>query len=420
MKTTYMDVFKVKGISSLFIINFLLRAGAWMFSTAIVVFTLKVFGSSALAGTAVFFSGIFSILMGPFTGTIIDRYNKSFIIKLSLFFTGIGIFLIPILNYFDVLPKFLFIGLIIFTGLTKPVALTAVATLFPILIPEKYWDKANGLDGVNQEVSVIFGQLLVGTLFASLLPEVAMGIVAMFYFFAIIFVKKDIPSTNSSKDTASNIKTIFDETLQGISYVFKHNKTLKSLSLNVPIYVITFGSLTILLPLIVYNRLDGNEFYIGLLWAIEGVAALLSNYFFGKVNTEGKEKTYLLTGMGISLIGFLLLAFSTNIYLLILSLMFIGGTQGLVDISLNSLRQRVTEPLWYGRAFAINGTAIGLGMPVGSLIAGYFAKEWFEITLFLPIVAATLACLFIMKTLKSEHTEINKVTDEISIERNVN
>src|SRR5438067_886809 len=47
-----------------------------------------------------------------------------------------------------------------------------------------------------------------------------------------------------------------------------------------------------------------------------------------------------------------------------------GTTSGPADIALFSMRQRRTDPAWYGRAFAISMSLNFAGTPLGSAISG--------------------------------------------------
>jgi len=48
----------------------------------------------------------------------------------------------------------------------------------------------------------------------------------------------------------------------------------------------------------------------------------------------------------------------------------VGAAQGGLDVALFSLRQRVTDPAWFGRAFAVSMHLNYSGLPVGSALSG--------------------------------------------------
>ena len=47
-----------------------------------------------------------------------------------------------------------------------------------------------------------------------------------------------------------------------------------------------------------------------------------------------------------------------------------GGAGGPIDIGMFSMRQRRTDPDWYGRAFAVSMSLNYVGNPIGSAVAG--------------------------------------------------
>jgi len=47
-----------------------------------------------------------------------------------------------------------------------------------------------------------------------------------------------------------------------------------------------------------------------------------------------------------------------------------GAAGGLIDIGMFSMRQRRTDPAWFGRAFAVSMSLNWVGSPIGSAAAG--------------------------------------------------
>jgi hypothetical protein len=47
-----------------------------------------------------------------------------------------------------------------------------------------------------------------------------------------------------------------------------------------------------------------------------------------------------------------------------------GAAGGTIDVGMFSMRQRQTDPAWYGRAFAVSMSLNWAGSPVGSAAAG--------------------------------------------------
>jgi predicted MFS family arabinose efflux permease len=71
-----------------------------------------------------------------------------------------------------------------------------------------------------------------------------------------------------------------------------------------------------------------------------------------------------------STIAIALLPFATSLAVVALAVIVVGVANGPFDIALFTLRQRKTDPAWFGRAFAVSMSVNWIGQPVGSALAG--------------------------------------------------
>lgn len=252
--------------------------------------------------------------------------------------------------------------------------------------------KASGCE----HLAVIMGPAVIGILISLFDPNKAVIGIAICWAIggASVFFIKNLGNTSKENKKAN----IVVESWLGLKYLWD-NPVLRGLALAMPLYTMTFGVLTVSLPILVEERLALEKASVGIFWSVIGIASLLSNLYFGRFNSEGKERNSLALGMLISLIGFAALAFSPNILLLLIGLLLIGSVQGLVDINLLSLRQRSTDSDWYGRVFSMLGMILGFGSPIGSSAAGFVLSYSLTITLLIPVITglvAVMLCMFII------------------------
>ena len=71
-----------------------------------------------------------------------------------------------------------------------------------------------------------------------------------------------------------------------------------------------------------------------------------------------------------------------------------GLLEGPLDIGMFTMRQRRTDPAWFGRAFAISMAVNGIGFPLGAAVAGSLAEVSIGLAILVGVVAAGLATLF--------------------------
>jgi predicted MFS family arabinose efflux permease len=66
----------------------------------------------------------------------------------------------------------------------------------------------------------------------------------------------------------------------------------------------------------------------------------------------------------------LVLSFGAALITVVIAMVIAGAANGPLDLGMFSLRQRATEPAWFGRAFAVSMSLNYLGVPLGAAIAG--------------------------------------------------
>jgi predicted MFS family arabinose efflux permease len=79
-----------------------------------------------------------------------------------------------------------------------------------------------------------------------------------------------------------------------------------------------------------------------------------------------------------------------------LAIALIGLANGPFDIGLFTLRQRRTDPAWFGRAFAVSMSLNSVGNPIGSALAGPLIARSLNVALWAAVAACLLAAVFPM------------------------
>jgi hypothetical protein len=76
-----------------------------------------------------------------------------------------------------------------------------------------------------------------------------------------------------------------------------------------------------------------------------------------------------------------------------------GMASGPFDIGMFTLRQRRTDPAWFGRAFAVSMSLNFVGMPIGSALAGPLIGQSLNVALWAAVGFALLAGVFPLLTI---------------------
>ena len=141
---------------------------------------------------------------------------------------------------------------------------------------------------------------------------------------------------------------------------------------------------------------------VGALWSVAGVASVIAGLFAGRINTEGRERHIIVAGLGLSAFGCLLTLIQAPVALVMAMALF-GLAAGPMDIGLFALRQRRTDPRWFGRVFAISMSLNFAGMPVGSALAGPVVERSIPLALALAAAIAIAGCAVPLLVIPREH-----------------
>jgi predicted MFS family arabinose efflux permease len=130
-----------------------------------------------------------------------------------------------------------------------------------------------------------------------------------------------------------------------------------------------------------------------------GAAGLVSALVAGRVATLGRERQIMLGGILVSAVAMASLPFATSVTAVAIALIVLGAANGPFDISLFTLRQRRTDPAWFGRAFAVSMSVNYVGTPIGSALAGTLIGRSLDVALWAAVAMALVAGIFPMLTI---------------------
>jgi MFS family permease len=168
---------------------------------------------------------------------------------------------------------------------------------------------------------------------------------------------------------------------------------------------------TIILPLLPFysERMGATPTVVGGLVSIYAICQLIAGPILGQLSDRmGRRPMLLVSQMG-TLVGFLLLAFSTHIWMLFLARAIDGATAGNLTIA-QAYISDVTRPEQRARSFALIGVAFGFGFLVGPAISGYLAHFGYQAPIFAASALSftTILCTFFLlprREVIHEHNE---------------
>ena len=363
--TTYTALFRIPGFPRLATGVVLARTALQMMQLTIVLFVLQRFHSPSLAGITVFFAIAPGIAVSPLAGALLDRHGRVRLITLDYLVGAATLGSIAALDAAGLLTPAVLLPIVTVGSLTYSLSNSGARSLLPLIVPKNLWDRANALDSIAYAVTMGVGPALAGALTAFSGSRSALLTTAALYLLAAIMMAR-LPEP----DVAAAPRQVLLQAVDGLRYVLFRNPTLRGIALLVSLLNVGMGMMLVALPVMVMQRLHGDAAIIGELWAVYGFASVPSALIAGRFDSEGRERLVMGVTTLVNALGIALLAFAGNVWVAGFAMLVAGMANGPFDVAMFSMRQRRTDPAWFGRAFAVSMGLNWAGQPIGAALSG--------------------------------------------------
>jgi predicted MFS family arabinose efflux permease len=315
----------------------------------------------------------------------LDRGSRVALMRLDYLVGSTCITAIGVLSLLHSLPTCVLLLVVSAASITTPLSRVGGRSLYPVLVPRSLWDRSNAADSGANVVATVLGPGVAGVAVALVGPRAALLLPAIVMLAAaVVLIGFVVPDTHSGVTVS-----VLNDARAAIGYVWR-NRVLRMLAGTMTVFNACGGIMTVAIPFIVLRGLHGGSTTVGMLFAIMGGTGFLAGLITGRFGTENREKRLLAISCMATAGAFVLLAFDRHELVLVALIAVIGIANGPLTVAMFSLRQRATEPLWFGRAFAVSMNINFVGSPIGAAVAGALLTRSIALTL---LVAASCAVI---------------------------
>jgi MFS family permease len=386
IEPSYAALLRVPGFGRVVLGTVLARLGGAMWEIVLVLFVLQRYQSPSLAGLTVLLAILPGLALSPVAGALLDRQGRLRLMILDYAVTATLMATIVALSLDHRLPPPLLLLIVSVLGVSNILSITGARSLFPLMLPRALWDRANGLDTSMYSLTAVIGPAIAGIVVARFGPEVgllATASVAAIASVSLIGVREPIARTQPAG-------SLIGDSWAALLYVVRH-ATLRGLAITLFLANLGYGVITVGVPVLVLRQLHGSAANVGQIFAIVGFAGLAAGLLIGRVNTEGRERLLIAGCIAVQVPTLALLAFATNLPLVFAIAVVAGATGSVINVGIFALRQRRTEPAWFGRAFAVSMSLNFAGAPIGSALSGPLLEQSIALPLLLGAAISAVA-----------------------------
>jgi MFS family permease len=386
--------------------------GTWMTQVASSWLVYRLTNSALLLGMVSFSGQIPALLLTPFAGVWVDRWDRRMVLKVTQVLAMLESLALAVMVFSGHENIWYILALTMFQGAVNAFDIPARQTF----VVEMIEDRADLPNAIALNSSMMNGARLVG-------PSIAGAIIAIAgegYCFLIdgisyIAVIASLVMMTTKPGEEKIHENLFSSMKAGWQYVMGYDPIRSILAL------IAFISLvglpyTVLLPVFASEILHGGPNTFGLLTGATGLGAFISAILLAmRKSIVGLGKRMAITSLtfGAALIAF---AFSQFFWLSMLLMLVVGFSMMQVIASGNTILQTIVDEDKRGRVMSFYTLAFIGAAPIGSLVAGALANRIGAVP---TVIVCGLLCIIASLWFFGRLENIRRIVRPLYIERGI-
>ena len=379
---------------------------------AIIWYLTKETGSATILSFATLLSMIPMVLLSPFAGPLVDRWDKKRLLILTDIIVALfAMVLVVVGTISDTFPLWLVFVSLFIRAIAQTFQMPTIQSILPTMVPEEELTRINGQLGMVQSANFIIAPAIGAFLF-TVIPInwlILLDVLgAVFGVGLLVFVT--IPKVISQGETIH----LLTDTKFGVKKLYK-NKGLWHIMLNGAVFTLLFMPAASLYPLMTMGYFGQNVGQAGLVEVVYSVGMLAGGAvigFFGKWKDRMKPifMAYVVVGTTIGASGLLPGTTQGFFYFLLLNA-GAGFATPYFNTLLMAIIQQSYEPNVLGRVLGVFNSLMTLPGPIGLIFAGPLTDKIGVEKMFLIAGIGTLLCgivLFLTPVARNYDKELQK------------
>jgi MFS transporter, DHA3 family, macrolide efflux protein len=368
-----------------------------IFGSSVVGFALawylaKETGSATILTTAMLVNILPPVVLGPFIGPFIDRWNRKKIMIYSDLVTALLTLALVLLFYANTIQIWHIYLVMAGRAISGSFQSPALDASLVMIVPQKHLARANGfntmLRGATNIVAPLTGAFLMEALEMQwvLAVDIITAVVAVG-----ILIQLTIPQP--PRTTLSTKPHLIGDMVQGFRYVASSRGLMLLLILIGVMSFFTAPGIS-LMPVFVTKYLGGEVLKLGWLQTARGAGVIAGGLILGIWGGFNRRIITVFIFVIIQAIAYMVFSFTTeNLFFMGVAMILVTGMSGaFIGGPLNAIFQSVVARDVQGRFFALMGSITGAMMPLGLVIAGPLADAIGVSLTFLISGAAVMIC----------------------------
>ncbi|AIM36664.1 major facilitator transporter [Sphingobacterium sp. ML3W] len=314
------------------------------------------------------------IILGPFAGVFIDRWNRKWTMIGADLFVALCSAAIALFFYLDIVELWSIYILLMLRSVGSAFHAPAMKSAIPILAPKSALVRIAGVNEIIQSISIICGPMLG----AICLLTFGMSIVMILDFigafiasFSLLFVS--IPSIPKERRSA---KTMLQDMTDGAAAILQ-NRGMTWLMVSEVVVNFFVMPIVAVMSLMTLQYFKGTAYQVSLIEGFYGIGLLVGGIILSLWNPKIRKVSLIILGFsGLGAVLAICGALPSGYFTAYAILTIVQGfAVPLFTGPFTVLIQTQFPPTYLGRVFALFGSISQLPAMIGLLFAGYIADD---------------------------------------------
>ena len=388
--------------------------GSAMVQFALVWWITQKTGSATILATVSLVALLPQIVLGPFVGALIDRWNRRMILIVADSSIALATAVLMVLFAMGKVEVWHIYAISLVRSLGGAFHHPAMSSSTSLMVPDRHLARVAGANQLLQGVVGIFAPPLGALLISVFKTEHVLAIdigTALLAVLPLLFISIPQPPRQVEQASGRAEKTSYWQDLRaGLAYVGKW-KGLLGLIILAMVLNFMLSPSSSLLPLLIMEEFNGGAQELAWVESVFGVGIILGGIL---LSTWGGFKRRIITslvgvigiGVGVILSG---LAPANIFWLLLAATFLVGFAQVIANGPLHAIFQSAIHPDMQGRVFSLISAGATAMMPLSLMVAGPIA-DWLGVRTWYIFggtvcILMTLAALFIPTIMNIEQNK---------------
>jgi len=382
--------------------------GSTVTQFALVWYLTSTTGSATVLATASMMALLPGIILGPFIGALIDRWNRRVVMIAADSIIALSIFWLAYLFWADTLQTWQVYLVMFVRAVGGSFHLPAMQASTSLMVPREHLARVAGINQMLSGLMNIIGAPL-GALLLELLPMYNVMLVdvitAGLAIAPLFFVS--IPQPKGSNESDDQKQNIWADMGDGFRYLRGWSGLMALIGFAMVIKIALTPAIS-LIPLLVFKHFGGGAVQLSMVEAALGVGVILGGLLLSIWGGFNRKIVTIMTSLIIFSLSFVLLGLSPAAMfgLALISMFVMGLMLPMIDGPVTAIMQASVAPEMQGRIFTLMNSLLNITGPVSLVFAGPLSdlvglQVWYVATGIICVVLG-ISAFFIPALMKVE------------------